>query len=664
MSKQTIKVPDLGGATEVEVIEICVAVGDTIKQEQSLIVVESDKASMDIPCPSDGVVVSIALAEGATVSEGDIIIELEMAGDLVVADETVTDQPVSEPQLEAQSNEGVSVGSAEVASASAAAAQVSDSVTEIRVPDLGGAEKVELIELSVAVGDTIEEGDALAVMESDKASMDLPSPLGGLIVELHVKEGDSVSEGDLIAGIKQVGVTANVSVAASAANPAQPAAKTIEAAPESKLGSPTTSIQTIPVPDLGGADKVELIEVLVSVGDRINEGDGLVVMESDKASMELPSPITGVITAMHVKEGGSLSEGDAVADVEVISGGAVTTENPVEQVVASANSPSTSKVAAARNNDSVQLPAAVSAADRRRKTDVYAGPAVRKLARELGVDLSRVAGTGPRDRLSKEDLHAFVKKAVNEPQGMGGAIPKVPEIDFSQFGEIDIKPMTKLHKMTAANMHRNWLNVPHVTQFDEADITELELFRTTLKPEMERRGIKITPLPFLIKAIAAALRANPAFNASLSADGESIIYKNYVHIGMAVDTPAGLMVPVIRDVDTKGIWDLSVEILELATKAKERKLKPNEMQGGCFTVSSLGGIGGTGFTPIVNTPEVGILGVSKLQIKPVYVNGNLEPRKMLPLSLSYDHRAVNGGDAGRFFTFLSAVLADVRRLVL
>lgn len=656
MSKQTIKVPDLGGATEVEVIEVCVAVGDTVTQEQSLIVVESDKASMDIPCPLDGVVVSIALAEGATVSEGDIILELETAGDNAAANQIAADEVANEAEVQP---------TAEPAAASTAsqASEISDSVTEIRVPDLGGAEKVELIELSVAVGDTIDEGDALAVMESDKASMDLPSPYGGVITELHVKEGDSVSEGDLIAGIKQAAnAVSAASVEASTNNQVEPVTKAAEVAPASTLGSPATSIQSVSVPDLGGADKVELIEVLVSVGDRINEGDGIVVMESDKASMELPSPITGVITVMHVKEGDSLSEGDAVAEVEVISSGSVEqTAQAVEPATVSVGSPTVAKAKEAANPPSSN---AALAADRRRKTDVYAGPAVRKLARELGVDLSRVTGTGPRDRLSKEDLHAFVKKAVNEPQGLGGAIPKVPEIDFSQFGDIEIKPMTKLHKMTAANMHRSWLNVPHVTQFDEADITELELFRTTLKPEMERRGIKITPLPFLMKAIAAALRANPAFNASLGADGESIVYKNYVHIGMAVDTPAGLMVPVIRDVDTKGIWDLSVEILELATKAKERKLKPNEMQGGCFTISSLGGIGGTGFTPIVNTPEVGILGVSKLQIKPVYVNGNLEPRKMLPLSLSYDHRAVNGGDAGRFVTFLSAVLADVRRLVL
>ena len=553
MSNQTIKVPDLGGASEVEVIEICVAVGDTVSLDQSLIVVESDKASMDIPSPIEGVVVSIAVADGATVSEGDVILDVELAG-------TASEEVAVEPKAEL------------------------------------AAEVVE------------------------------PEP----VVE-------------------------------AAAAPAEVASQ------PASTGAPVTSTLSVPVPDLGGADKVELIELLVGVGERISEGDGIVVMESDKASMELPSPVTGVITALHVKEGDSLAEGDLVAEVEVIestveSAPAPAAPAPAVQAEVKAPAPVVENTPkpAAPSKASEEVPTG----DRRRKNDVHAGPAVRKLARELGVDLSRVKGTGPRDRVAKEDLHNFVKKVVSEPQSIGGAIPQVPAVDFAQFGEVDIQPMSKLHKLTAANMHRSWLNVPHVTQFDEADITELEIFRKSLKSEMERRGIKITPLPFLMKAAAAALSANPAFNASLSADGESIVYKKYINIGMAVDTPAGLMVPVIRDVDKKGIWELSEEILELATKAKERKLKPAEMQGGCFTISSLGGIGGTGFTPIVNTPEVGILGVSKLAIKPGYVDGNLEPRKMLPVSLSYDHRAVNGGDAGRFLTFISAALSDVRRLVL
>ena len=549
----------------------------------------------------------------------------------------------------------------------------------VKVPDLGGASEVEVIEICVAVGDTISQDQSLIVVESDKASMDIPSPVAGVIVSIAVADGATISEGDVVLEVELAG--SDSSAEAPAEVPAQEAAveavPVVESAPEpvaapNPTGAPVTSVLSVYVPDLGGADKVELIEVVAGVGERISEGDGIVVMESDKASMELPSPVTGVITVLHVKEGDSLAEGDLVAEVEVIE--SAPAPAPVAAAASSAPAPVHAQPevkAAAPVVENIVKPApsgnaddTMSARDRRRKTDTHAGPAVRKLARELGVDLKRVKGTGPRDRVAKEDLHNFVKKIVSEPQSVGSGIPQVPAVDFAQFGEVEIKPMTKLHKLTAANMHRSWLNVPHVTQFDEADITELEIFRKGLKAEMDRRGIKITPLPFLIKAVAAALRANPAFNASLSADGESIVYKKYVNIGMAVDTPAGLMVPVIRDADQKGIWELSQEILELATKAKERKLKPAEMQGGCFTISSLGGIGGTGFTPIVNTPEVGILGVSKLAIKPGYVDGNLEPRKMLPVSLSYDHRAVNGGDAGRFLTFVSAALSDVRRLVL
>jgi len=546
----------------------------------------------------------------------------------------------------------------------------------VKVPDLGGASEVEVIEICVAVGDTISQDQSLIVVESDKASMDIPSPVAGVIVSIAVADGATISEGDVVLEVELAG--SDSSAEAPAEVPAQEAAAApapvVESAPEpvaapNPTGAPVTSVLSVYVPDLGGADKVELIEVVAGVGERISEGDGIVVMESDKASMELPSPVTGVITVLHVKEGDSLAEGDLVAEVEVIDSAPAPAFAPSSAPAPANIEPEVKAAAPVVENIAKPAPTGntadtMSARDRRRKTDTHAGPAVRKLARELGVDLKRVKGTGPRDRVAKEDLHNFVKKVVNEPQSVGSGIPQVPAIDFAQFGEVEIKPMSKLHKLTAANMHRSWLNVPHVTQFDEADITELEIFRKGLKAEMDRRGIKITPLPFLIKAVAAALRANPAFNASLSADGESIVYKKYVNIGMAVDTPAGLMVPVIRDADQKGIWELSQEILELATKAKERKLKPAEMQGGCFTISSLGGIGGTGFTPIVNTPEVGILGVSKLAIKPGYVDGNLEPRKMLPVSLSYDHRAVNGGDAGRFLTFVSAALSDVRRLVL
>ena len=300
-------------------------------------------------------------------------------------------------------------------------------------------------------------------------------------------------------------------------------------------------------------------------------------------------------------------------------------------------------------------------------SDVYAGPAVRKLAREMGIDLLRVAGSGPRGRVQKDDVKRFVKELMEGgAPGLvaGSGIPPIPPFDAAEFGEVDLQPLTKLHKLTAANMQRNWLNIPHVTQFDDADITDLEAFRTSLKGEAEKRGVKLTPLPFLLKACALALKANPKFNASLHSDGEQIVYKKYVHIGIAVDTPVGLVVPVIRDVDKKSIWELAAESAELAAKARDRKLKPAEMQGGCFSISSLGNIGGLGFTPIINAPEVAILAVSRLTVKPHWDGQQFVPRKMLPLSLSYDHRAVNGADAGRFFTQLNEVLADIRRLLL
>ena len=565
----------------------------------------------------------------------------------------------------------------------------------VKVPDLGGAAEVEVIEISVAVGDEVSIDESIIVVESDKASMDIPCPAAGKVTAISVAEGSMVKEGDALlelevsasgavtsaSEVAQSVASESALVIASEASAQDDPSATVPDQAEST--APATATESVLVPDLGGADKVELIELMVAVGDRINEGDGIVLMESDKASMELPSPASGVITALHVNEGDSLAEGDKVAELEVMVTDAqmvipavdhteaVTepitpepaTSKPSTSVPISSSiaSPATSNTPTPSNVDTGQTQ---TGDDRRRKTDVYAGPAVRKLARKLGVDLSRVKSSGPRGRLAKEDLHNYVKQLVSSPDSMGGAIPKVPEVDFSQFGEIVTEPMSKLHKITAANMHRSWLNVPHVTQFDDADITELEAFRQTLKDEMAKRGIKVTPVSFLMKAVAAALETHRAFNASLSSDGESIIYKQYVHIGMAVDTPAGLMVPVLRDVNKKGIWQLSEEIRQLADKAKHRKLKPNEMQGGCFTVSSLGGIGGTGFTPIVNTPEVGILGVSKLAIKPVFQNGEFVPRKMLPLSLSYDHRAVNGGDAGRFMTEIAANLADVRRLLL
>lgn len=470
-------------------------------------------------------------------------------------------------------------------------------------------------------------------------------------------------------------------------------------------------VQQVTVPDIGGAEGAEVIELLVAVGDTVAIDQGLIVLESDKASMEIPSSIAGTVVELLVKEGDQLSEGAPVAMIDVAGDSAAASEPAASKPVASAPSPANEvpkagkKAATAKRDAPVPVksaatppepepdaapaapePAApgpatpettrpreaVASAPPQREDDgesapVYAGPAVRKLAREFGVRLGRVAGTGPQGRILKEDLQQFVQQSLREAPAKvsaGAGLPLVPEIDFAQFGEVDVTPRSRLDKLTAANMHRSWLNVPHVTQFDDADITDLEAFRAGLKGEAQRRDVKLSPLPFVLKACAVALREHPRLNSSLSRGGEDLVYKKYIHIGMAVDTPAGLVVPVIRDVDRKTIWELAGETAVLAAKARDRKLAPGDMQGGCFTVSSLGSIGGSGFTPIVNTPEVGILGVSKAAIKPVWDGAAFAPRTLLPLALSYDHRVVNGGDAGRFLTYLVELLSDIRRLSL
>jgi pyruvate dehydrogenase E2 component (dihydrolipoamide acetyltransferase) len=533
----------------------------------------------------------------------------------------------------------------------------------IHVPDLGGADEVEVIEICVAVGDMIKKDDSLLVLESDKASMEVPSPQAGKVISVLVKEGDKLQQGAAIFEI-ETEASASVVAATPVAEKApieNPVKQPVVTAPEKNTQAST---EAIAVPDIGTTDAVQVIEVCVKVGDVLAEGDSLLVLESDKASMEIPSPKAGKVLAIKVQEGASVKQGDAILDLQV-EGVSVKQEKPPLPMPAE----EARQVMTEPKQVSEKYQTITGMTENRPTGDVHAGPAVRKMAREIGLDLVMVPGSGPRGRIQKSDVKAFIKDALKNklPTAQvtsGSGIPAIPTVDFSQFGEITIEPLTKLHKVTAANMHRSWLNVPHVTQFDEADITDLEEFRNGLKAEAEKAGVKITPLPFLLKACAAALKANPKFNASLSADGENLVYKNYVHIGIAVDTPAGLMVPVIRDVDKKSLFELAAESNELAQKAKERKLKPVEMQGGCFTISSLGGMGGTGFTPIVNAPEIGILGVSKLDIKPRWNGKEFEPRKMLPLCLSYDHRAVNGADAGKFMVFLNNAMSDIRRLVL
>ena len=544
----------------------------------------------------------------------------------------------------------------------------------ITIPDLGGAESVEVIELCVSVGDSVEQEESLVVLESDKASMDVPSPFDGAVVKYLVAEGDTVKVGDAIA---EVETAASEAVAEQAVEevveeaPAEP--EPVEAAVEAPqaVAVSETSEQIALVPDIGSDDKVELIEISVAVGDQVEEGDTLVVLESDKATMDVPSTLTGTVKAFIAKEGDKLATGDQVALIEVTSAAPAAVEAPVatsvEPAKAADPAPAPTPVPAPAVTAALAVTAAAVSND---SSDVYAGPSVRLLARELGVDLGQVAGTGPRSRIQKDDVNNFVKTALKSGGNGGSAstsgagIPQVPAVDFSQFGEIETVKLSKIQKITADNMQRNWLNVPHVTQFDDADITELEVFRKSLKLEGEKKGIKVTPVAFIIKAAAAALAANPEFNRSLAGDGENYVQKHYINIGMAVDTPRGLVVPVIKDADKKGIWEISEDVITMATLAREGKLKPSDMQGGCFTISSLGAIGGNGFTPIVNSPEVGILGVSKSQMKPVWDGSDFQPKLMLPLALSYDHRVINGGDAGRFMTYLVKVLSDIRHMTL
>ncbi len=534
----------------------------------------------------------------------------------------------------------------------------------IKVPDIG-SDGAEVIEVCVGAGDQVEAEDSLIVLESDKATMEVPAPRNGRIVEVLLKVGDKVSEGDDLLKMAAEDGAAKPAEAPAAPEPvaATPAAAP---APETAPAAPAASvIKEVRVPDIG-SDNVPVIEVSVKPGDEISEEDPLVTLESDKATMEVPSPFSGVVTEVKVKEGDTLSQGDLIIMMEV-AGAA-----PAAQAAAPSQASVAEKPAASQ-------PEAPAAAQPQKATEssreleqanksVHAGPAVRKIAREFGVDLSLVRGSGPRSRILKEDVQNYVKTKLSEPksaQVSGGlGIPQMPAVDFSKWGEVEEKALTRLRQVAAKNFQRSWLNVPHVTQFDESDITELEDFRKSQKAAAQARGSKLTPLPFMLKACAYALKEMPQFCASLSPEADRIIYKKYVNIGVAVDTPDGLLVPVIKDVDKKGLWELADECVALAEKARNKQLKPDEMQGGCFTISSLGSVGGTAFTPIVNAPEVAILGISKAEIKPKWNGAEFTPRLMLPLSLSYDHRAINGAEAARFTALLGQLLSDIRNILL
>ncbi|GJC05047.1 pyruvate dehydrogenase complex dihydrolipoyllysine-residue acetyltransferase [Aeromonas hydrophila] len=633
MSKQ-IMVPDIG-ADEVEVTEIMVAVGDKVELDQSIIAVEGDKASMEVPAPSAGIVKEILIKVGDKVATGSQIMIFEAEGAAAPA-------PVQ---------------AAAPVAAAPAAAPAAAARKDVHVPDIGDDE-VDVTEIMVAVGDMVEADQSIIAVEGDKASMEVPAPFAGRVVEIKVAAGAKVSTGSLVmvfevAGAAPAAVAAPVQAAAPvAAAPAVAAAKEVN------------------VPDIGG-DEVEVTEIMVAVGDKVEADQSLIAVEGDKASMEVPAPFAGVVKEIKVKAGDKVSTGSLIMVFEVAGAAPAAAAAPVAQAAA--------PVAAAPVAAAPAPVAQAAAASDFVANDAYvhASPAVRRLAREFGVNLAKVKASGRKGRIVKEDVQAYVKDAVKRAEsapaagtgtgnGNGMSVLAWPKVDFSKFGDVEEVDLTRIQKISGPNLHRNWVMIPHVTQFDEADTTELEAFRKEQNAMLEKQkaDVKITPLVFILKAAAKALEAHPRFCSSLSEDGSKLIMKKYIHIGVAVDTPNGLVVPVVRDVNKKGIMELSRDLAEISKKARAGKLTAADMQGGCFTISSLGGIGGTSFTPIVNAPEVAILGVSKSEMKPKWNGKEFAPRLMLPLALSYDHRVIDGADGARFITTMNGVLSDIRRLVL
>ncbi|MGY3968146.1 pyruvate dehydrogenase complex dihydrolipoyllysine-residue acetyltransferase [Aeromonas enteropelogenes] len=629
MSKQ-IMVPDIG-ADEVEVTEIMVAVGDKVELDQSIIAVEGDKASMEVPAPAAGIVKEILIKVGDKVATGSQIMIFEA--------------------------EGAAAAPAEVAApvaAAPAAAPAAAARQDVHVPDIGGDE-VEVTEIMVAVGDVVEADQSIIAVEGDKASMEVPAPFAGRVVEIKVAAGAKVSTGSLVMVFEVAGAAP-----VAAAAPAQAAAP-VAAAPA------VAAAKDVNVPDIGG-DEVEVTEIMVAVGDKVEADQSLIAVEGDKASMEVPAPFAGVVKEIKVKAGDKVSTGSLIMVFEVAGAAPAAVAAPAP---AAAPAPVAAAPVAA------PAPVAQAAASDFVANDAYvhASPAVRRLAREFGVNLAKVKASGRKGRIVKEDVQAYVKDAVKRAEsapaagqgsGNGMSVLPWPKVDFSKFGDVEEVELTRIQKISGPNLHRNWAMIPHVTQFDEADTTELEAFRKeqNVLAEKQKLDVKITPLVFILKAAAKALEAHPRFCSSLSEDGSKLIMKKYIHIGVAVDTPNGLVVPVVRDVNKKGIIELSRDLAEISKKARAGKLTASDMQGGCFTISSLGGIGGTSFTPIVNAPEVAILGVSKSEMKPKWNGKEFVPRLMLPLALSYDHRVIDGADGARFITTMNGVLSDIRRLVL
>ncbi|HAB3814812.1 pyruvate dehydrogenase complex dihydrolipoyllysine-residue acetyltransferase [Salmonella enterica] len=625
-----IKVPDIG-TDEVEITEILVNVGDKVEAEQSLITVEGDKASMEVPSPQAGVVKEIKVSVGDKTETGKLIMIFDSA-----------DGAADAAPAKAE----------EKKEAAPAAAPAAASAKEVHVPDIG-SDEVEVTEVMVKVGDSVEAEQSLITVEGDKASMEVPAPFAGTVKEIKISTGDKVSTGSLIMVFEVAGE-------AGAAAPAK-----AEAAPAATAPAAATGAKDVNVPDIGG-DEVEVTEVMVKVGDKVDAEQSLITVEGDKASMEVPAPFAGTVKEIKISTGDKVKTGSLIMVFEVE--GAAPAAAPAKQEAAApapaakAEKPATPVAKAESKSEFAENDAYV-----------HATPLIRRLAREFGVNLAKVKGTGRKGRILREDVQAYVKDAIKRaeaaPAAAGGGIPGMlpwPKVDFSKFGEVEEVELGRIQKISGANLSRNWVMIPHVTHFDKTDITDLEAFRKQQNAEAEKRklDVKYTPVVFIMKAVAAALEQMPRFNSSLSEDGQRLTLKKYINIGVAVDTPNGLVVPVFKDVNKKSVTELSRELTTISKKARDGKLTAGEMQGGCFTISSIGGLGTTHFAPIVNAPEVAILGVSKSAMEPVWNGKEFVPRLMMPISLSFDHRVIDGADGARFITIINNMLSDIRRLVM
>ncbi|WP_447883614.1 pyruvate dehydrogenase complex dihydrolipoyllysine-residue acetyltransferase [Serratia fonticola] len=621
-----IKVPDIG-ADEVEITEILVKVGDKVEVEQSLITVEGDKASMEVPSPQAGVVKEIKVAVGDKTETGKLLMIFEAEGAAAAA-----------PAAKAEEKP--------------AAAPAAAAAKDVEVPDIG-ADEVEVTEILVKVGDTVTAEQSLITVEGDKASMEVPAPFAGTVKEIKINTGDKVKTGSLIMVFEVAGAASAAPAPAAAATQAAPAA-----APAA------SAAKNVEVPDIGG-DEVEVTEVMVKVGDKVAAEQSLITVEGDKASMEVPAPFAGTVKEIKIATGDKVKTGSLIMVFEVEGAAPAPAAAPAQKAEAAP--------APAKQEAKAAAPAAGKGEFAENDAYVHATPVIRRLAREFGVNLAKVKGTGRKGRILREDVQAYVKDAVKRaeaaPAATGGGLPGMlpwPKVDFSKFGEIEEVELGRIQKISGANLSRNWVMIPHVTHFDKTDITDLEAFRKQQNDEAAKRklDVKFTPVVFIMKAVAAALEQMPRFNSSLSEDGQKLTLKKYINIGVAVDTPNGLVVPVFKDVNKKSITELSRELMAISKKARDGKLTAGEMQGGCFTISSLGGIGTTHFAPIVNAPEVAILGVSKSAMEPVWNGKEFTPRLMMPMSLSFDHRVIDGADGARFITIINNMLADIRRLVM